>query len=81
MNIFKKLWKAEPIVAGLVGNALFLPGVIYGAAALGHPLSDPQQKLLMLAAGALTTGAVRQTVTAPDTLAQMLKDVAVAQLR
>lgn len=79
MNIFNKLWRAEPVIAGIVGNALFLPSVIYGASALGHPISPDAQKALIGLSTVLTGVSVRQTVTAPDTLAQQIRDVVSAQ--
>ena len=74
-NILKKFWQAEPVVAGILGNALFLPTVIYVAAALHHPLSPDAQRALLGAATLLTGGAIRQTVTAPDTLADQLHTI------
>lgn len=75
MNVLKKLWQAEPIFAGIVGNALFWPTVVGIAAASGHPIDPRTQNLLVGVSGLLTAGAIRQTVTAPDTLAVQLKDI------
>lgn len=75
MNVLKKLWRAEPIFTGIIGNALFWPTVVGIAAASGHPIAPQTQNLLVSVAGLLTAGAVRQTVTAPDTLDVQLKNI------
>lgn len=75
MKLLKKLWRAEPIIVGLVGNVAFWPTLFLGASVIGHPVNPQTQKLLMEASGLITAAAVRQTVTAPDTLAQQLGDI------
>lgn len=81
MNIFTKLWRAEPIIAGIVGNAVFWPTVFSLASASGHPLDPKTQQLLITASGLVTGAVVRQTVTAPDTLAQTLAAVKTANTK
>lgn len=76
MNIFKKIWHAEPIIAGIVGNAVFWPTVVGVAAASGHPIPPQTQNVLAGLSTLLTAAAIRQTVTAPDTLAVQLSGLA-----
>ena len=75
MNIFKKIWRAEPIIVGILGNAAVWPIAFGLLAASGHAVDPNTQHLIIGAAGLVTAGAVRQTVTAPDTLDQQLADV------
>ena len=81
MNWLKKLWRAEPVIVGIVGNVAFWPTVFLGASSLGHPIDPKTQKLLMEASGLLTGAAIRQTVTAPDTLDQHLADIKAANAK
>lgn len=78
MNVFTKLWRAEPVLAGVVGNALFWPTVFGVAQVAGHPVDPKVQDIIAGAAVLLTGGAIRQTVTAPDTLDTQLKTVKAA---
>lgn len=68
MPFLKKIWRAEPVVVGLLGHVAFWPTVFLGASMAGHPIDPNTQALLVKVSALLTAIAVRQTVTAPDTL-------------
>lgn len=78
MNIFTKLWRAEPVIVSLVTNAAFWPTAFTVASAFGHPIPDGQQHALIGASALISGLIVRQNVTAPDTMKQQLADVASA---
>lgn len=72
MHWLTRLWKAEPVIAGLAGNAAFWPVLFSILSATGHPISDPTQHAIVAGATLITGAAIRQTVTAPDTLADQI---------
>ena len=75
MNVFKKLWRAEPVIVGVFGNVAFWPTVFGVANMTGHPVDPQTQKVLINLSAIATAGAIRQTVTAPDTLDDQLASI------
>lgn len=74
-----RFYKAEPIIALLLGNAALWPTVFSVLSAFGHPLTDSQQQAIVGVSALISTLIARASVVAPDTHEEVLKAQQAAQ--
>lgn len=61
--MLKRLLKAEPVLATLVGSSALLPAIFLTLSAFGYPLTDQQQHAVVALVAALGALLVRSQVT------------------